>query len=358
MDQGSWMRIAEGDQADKQLIELVGGQIPARGDTKPEYWGLGQTLWMVQGTPIIQEELNDETRSSMQKMVGATIESEEEKNVLKEINSRFLENFSPKKKELKKKSQLGILKDEIARLKNDLNTSQENIYKKETLMRTLEDNQIIFEKNKTNLEAALKEKVRLDEKVSEAHEHQRNREKLESEINELRTKFQSSRERIDEINKSKNEINRRIESNDEINLQLDPLNVESSNLNQKMEDNTSTVRSLDEKISSYLDEKRIVGIAHTAVMDEMSLDGKENQLKEITDLKEDYQSTKEKFDSILVPGEKEFSKIEELSQDIRDAETSLKVMGLNIKTTTPQRMSGEIVLDHDGEPFNLEGESQ
>jgi len=358
MDQGSWMRIAEGDQADKQLIELVGGQMPARGDTKPEYWGLGQTLWMVQGTPIIQEELNDETRSSMQKMVGATIESEEENNVLKEINSRFLENFSPKKKELKKKSQLGILKDEIVRLKNDLNTSQENINKKETLMRTLKDNQIIFGKNKANLEAALKEKDELDEKVSEANEHQRNREKLESEINKLRTEFQSSKERIDEINKSKNEINRIIESNDEINLQLDPLNAESSNLNQKMEDNTSTVRSLDEKISSYLEEKRIVGIAHTAVMDEMSLDGKENQLKEITDLKEDYQSTKEKFDSILVPGEKEFSKIEELSQDIRDAETSLKAIGLNIKTITPQRMSGEIVLDHDKEQFNLVGESQ
>ncbi len=354
--QGSWMKIAEGDQADKQLIELVGGQIPARGDTKSEYWGLGQTLWMVQGTPIIREDLNEETHSSMQKMVGATIESEVEKNIIKEINSKFLENFSPKKKELKKRSRLGILKDEILRLKNELNSSHENIRKKEALMRTLEDNQILFEKNKTLLKDALKEKGKLDEKVNQAHEHQQNREKLESEINKLKTEYQTSKERIDEINKSKTEINKIIETNDEINLQLYPLNDESSNLNRKMEDNTINVRSLDEQISSYLDEKKIVGIAHTAVMDEMSLDEKKNQLKDINELKDDFQSTKKKFDSILVPGEKEFQKIEKLSQEIRDGKTSLKAIGLNIKTTTTREMSGDIFLDHHQEQFNLSSE--
>ena len=55
-----------------------------------------------------------------------------------------------KKKELKKKSQLGILKDEITDLKLELTTSQDNIRKKETLIRTLEDNKILFEKNKFN----------------------------------------------------------------------------------------------------------------------------------------------------------------------------------------------------------------
>jgi len=123
-----------------------------------------------------------------------------------------------------------------------------------------------------------------------------------------------------------------------------------------MEEDTISVRSLDEKISSYLDEKRIVGIAHTAVMDEMSLDEKKNQLKEINELKDDFQFTKEKFDSILVPDEEEFQKIEELSQEIRDAETSLKAIGLNIKTTNTYEMSGEIFLDHQPKKFNLSSE--
>jgi DNA repair protein SbcC/Rad50 len=357
MDQGSWMRIAEGDQADKQLLELIGGQMPVRGDTKPEYWGLGQTLWMVQGTPIIQEELNPETRSSMQKMIGATIESEEEKNVLKKINSQFLENFSPKKKELKKKSQLGILKDEITYLKMELTTSQDNIQKKETIMRTLEDNKILFEKNKSHLEAAKNEKSQLAIEVDEAYQHQRNREKLESEIQELTTEFKTARERLDEIIKGKTEIDKIIKSSDEINQQLDPLKSESENLNHKMEDDTTAIRNLDQQINTHMEEKRIVGIAHTAVMDEQALDEKKIQLNEISEIKDDLKITKEKYDSILVPDDKKFAKIEELSQNIHDAQTSLNAIGLNIKATTENKMSGNIILDRENTSFYLDGES-
>ena len=357
MDQGSWIRIAEGDQADKQLMELVGGQMPARGDTKPEYWGLGQTLWMVQGTPIIQEELNDETRSSMQKMVGATIESVEEKNVLKKINIRFLENFSPKKKELKKKSQLGILKDEITDLKLELTTSQDNIRKKETLIRTLEDNKILFEKNKFNLEAAKNEKSQLAIEVDEAYQHQRNREALESEIQELTTEFKTARERLDEIIKGKTEIDKIIKSSDEINLQLDPLKSESENLNHKMEDDTTAIRNLDQQINTHMEEKRIVGIAHTAVMDEQALEGKKIQSNEISEIKDDLKITKEKYDSILVPDDKKFAKIEGLSQNIHDTQTSLNAIGLNIKATPENKLSGNIILDRENTSFCLDSES-
>lgn len=357
MDQGSWMQIAEGDQADKKLLELIGGQMPARGDTKPEYWGLGQTLWMVQGTPIIHEELNHETRSSMQKMIGATIESEEEKNVLEKINSQFLENFSPKKKELKKKSQLGILKDEITYLKMELITSQDNIQKKETIMRTLGDNKILFEKNKSHLEAAKNEKSQLAIEVDEAYQHQRNREKLESEIQELTTEFKTARERLDEIIKGKTEIDKIIKSSDEINLQLDPLKSESENLNHKMEDDTTAIRNLDQQINTHMEEKRIVGIAHTAVMDEQALDEKKIQLNEISEIKDDLKITKEKYDSIMVPDEKEFTKIEGLSQNIHDAQTSLNAIGLNIKATTENKMSGNIILDRENTSFYLDNES-
>lgn len=106
LDGDSWRKIAEGDLADKQILELVGGQLSPRGDTKPELWGLGQTLWMVQGKPIINDNLNDETLSSLQTMVGATIESEKEKIVLNNLRSRFLEIFTEKNKTLKKGSQL------------------------------------------------------------------------------------------------------------------------------------------------------------------------------------------------------------------------------------------------------------
>lgn len=74
-----WERIAEGDVADKEVVNIIGGELPRTGDSKPQNWGLGQCLWMVQGDPIITDELNQETISSLQSMIGASIESDEEK---------------------------------------------------------------------------------------------------------------------------------------------------------------------------------------------------------------------------------------------------------------------------------------
>ena len=124
LEDETWRKIAEGDKADQELIELVGGQLPSRGDTKPQYWGLGQTLWMVQGQPIISDELNDETVSLLQTMVQATIGSEKEKEVLKNIRSRFLEIFTEKKKTIRKGSPLSQVKDEISTLKSELSESK------------------------------------------------------------------------------------------------------------------------------------------------------------------------------------------------------------------------------------------
>ena len=79
IDGDTWRKIAEGDLADKEILELVGGQLSPRGDTKPELWGLGQTLWMVQGKPIINDNLNDETLSSLQTMVEQLLNQKKRK---------------------------------------------------------------------------------------------------------------------------------------------------------------------------------------------------------------------------------------------------------------------------------------
>lgn len=124
-----------------------------------------------------------------------------------------------------------------------------------------------------------------------------------------------------------------------------------------MEDDTTAIRNLDQQVNTHMEEKRIVGIAHTAVMDEQALDEKKIQLNEISEIKDDLKITKEKYDSIMVPDEKEFTKIEGLSQNIHDAQTSLNAIGLNIKATTENKMSGNIILDRENTSFYLDNES-
>ncbi len=86
---GKWRGKAEGDRADKKLLEIVGGKFAlATGKERPDYWGLGQNLWMIQGKPIISDKLNEDTLSALQTMIGATMGSEKDKNGL----SCFVDN--------------------------------------------------------------------------------------------------------------------------------------------------------------------------------------------------------------------------------------------------------------------------
>ena len=56
---------------------------------------------MVQGDPIITDELNPETISSLQSMIGASIESEDEKNVLRNIDQLYSTIFTKTGKQKK-----------------------------------------------------------------------------------------------------------------------------------------------------------------------------------------------------------------------------------------------------------------
>ncbi len=352
-ENGAWRKIAEGDKADQELIELVGGQLPTRGDTKPELWGLGQTLWMVQGKPIISDDLNDETLSSLQSMVGATIESGKEKEVLSEIRSRFLEIYTEKTKTLKKGSQLKQVLDDISSLEEELSQSQLNNQKKEELIRKIEDNEILLERNGSKLDLAEKEKDTLAREVEAAKEHQKNREDLEREIKGSEEEYSALKEKIDEINDNKDEIKKIELDIDNITKQIGPLQEQFDLLDKQIEDKTSALQEVNKTIDESMDEKNLAGIAHSTVKDEITQKTMEERFQEINQLYNDLDSYQEKYNSLIAPSSQELEKIERLHQHIHDTQTRLQTIGLRIDATAQPSMSGEISLDDDKIPFSL-----
>lgn len=158
-----WERIAEGDNADKKVIELVGGKLPAKGDTKPEFWGIGQALWMVQGEPFISEDLNEETLSSLQKLIGAAIESDQEKKIFKRVNERFSSIFTGVRRDIKKGSEIGNLKERIEELQQSKREADRFREEKEEVIRKIDDKEIVRQRKKRKLEISLKEKEELYE---------------------------------------------------------------------------------------------------------------------------------------------------------------------------------------------------
>ncbi|AUB59867.1 hypothetical protein BK009_03765 [Methanobacterium subterraneum] len=354
MDGNNWKKIAEGDRADKELIQLVGGALPGRGDTRPEQWGLGQTLWMVQGKPIISDDLNDETLSSLQAMVGATIESDTEKIVLSSIRSRFLEIYTEKTRTLKKGSQLKKVQDEINNLQGELSQSLLQNTKRDELIRQIEDTEFLLNRNQANLQAATGERDKLAGEVEAAQEHQNNREELEREIKEINTEFETLNQKIGDIVDSYLEIDQVTKEKDEMEVLLNPLETELDNLKEMIQVKKNSLSEITQKMDQANGEKSIVGIAHTTVMDEQALESLKQRFQEIDDLYQNLYRTQEELSTIIAPTTNQMEKIEKLQKDIEKTQISLEAMGLVLNISPEVEMSGDITLDSEITPFFLE----
>jgi exonuclease SbcC len=352
---GSWERVAEGDRADNEIIKLIGGKLPSRGDTKPELWGLGQTLWMVQGQPIIKKEqsLNEETISSIQKLIGAVVETDIEKKLFNQIMAQFLDTYTEKRRDFRKDSKVFIIKERINILEKEKDELDQKRVEKENLIRDIEDKEILLQKKKPGLAAALQEKDELKSKINLAHEHRLNREKLNEEVKRISADYKNLTNLIGEIQNNENHI-KEIELNNEKLIKekmlseedLEKLLEEIQTFNQKLNDITEIYEQKESEHNYAI-------TAHTAIQEEIELKEKEEQLKKVNDLEQEKMEKRKKLESLKAPSQKDLNIIEDYYRKIYDTQTKLDALGLKIKTIAQTNISGTIHLDNKSVEFEI-----
>jgi len=286
-------------------------------------------------------------------MVGATIESDKEKKVLGEIRKRFLETFTEKKRTLKKGSELLKVKEQISSLIDELSRSEQNKTRIDELIREIEDYEFYLNRNQKNLESAIKKKDELEEEVEAARKHQKDREEIEREIQDLNTESAALKERIEQINKNKDEIKNIKTIIGDINHKIDPLQKQLELLETQIQDKLLSLKEADDNIQRSINDKNIAGIAHSTLKDEISLESLKERFQEIDQLYDDLYLHQEKYNALIAPSSKELERLENLHQDIHDAQTRLQTIGLSVDATAENPMSGEISLDNDKNPFSL-----
>ena len=348
-----WERLSEGDAADRTVASITGGELPRTGDTKPQFWGVSQCLWMVQGEPIISDELNSETFSSLQRMIGASIESGEEKRILEVLNERFSEYYTPTRKD-KKQSPLIKLEETLKAEKEDLQKSREKLHRKDELMRNLEDNEFMKNKKTLSLKEAREELSDLQKTIEEARTHKEERERLAGEVENLNTHYNTLKEKINDINGITKEIDD-LESKNE-SLEKDKQSQKSELLKAETDIKQVKEEILDLKstMEEFSEEKTTASIAHSTVLREIQLEDKRSLLKDMNGLKEELESKEERYRSINAPSRSQLDEIETLKNRVRDTRTKLDAIGLNIQASG--ELEGSIYLD--GEEFTLNREDK
>jgi DNA repair exonuclease SbcCD ATPase subunit len=348
-----WERIAEGDSADKRVIELVGGKLPVRGDTKSEFWGIGQALWMVQGKPFISEDLNEETLSSLQKLIGAAIESDQEKEIFRSVNREFSEIFTGVRRDTKKGSDIKNLEEKIGELEEDKGSADSIRIEKENLIREIDDKEIFLQKKKEKLKISLAEREKLKEMVTSANEHRRNREKLEEEIKRISSEYKMLKEQIGSIKEGKKKI-KDIEAE---NYSLDGEEKGCLDILQKLQEKIDKLvedaKKIDEDIELNDDALRCARIAYDTIQKERELNEKEQLLGEVEELESELSKKQKNAERLKSPLKEEVKQIEQLHQRIHDIRTKLDAIGLTTKIAASSNISGKIHLDEKGAEFKL-----
>jgi|GEM_PF-1498872 len=349
-----WQRIADGDEADRSLLELVGGKFSSRGDTKPELWGVGQVLWMVQGQPFVSEELNEETLSALQKLIGAAIELEEEKELFGKISARFYNVFTDKGKGIRKGSELWSIKckmEELEQKKRELEILRVH---KEGLIREIEDKETILQSKKIKLEAALKEREGLRQRVELARRHETERTTLRQEVEKISAQYKVLKERIDRIIDSKQKVASINRENEQSIKEKAILELELGNSVRAIELLSKNLEEVNQLIAEKENLRRFASIAHAAVLEEQKLQGMEKELERLKQLAQELEQREKKLIALKAPSREELTRIEEVYQRLRDARTKLNAIGLTVQVSAESDISGRIFHEEGVVEFHLE----
>lgn len=94
LEQGKYVRLAEGVAADERARELMSGESPGRGASDRRHWGLAQVLWAPQGE-LTLGQLSSAARQTIQQSLGAQVAGEETTAAEQKIAEHFARYFTP-----------------------------------------------------------------------------------------------------------------------------------------------------------------------------------------------------------------------------------------------------------------------
>jgi len=94
-ENGRFVPLAESDKADEMVRSMINGNLPGRGVSRSEHWGLAQVLWAPQGE-LALEGLSGDLMNQIRASLGAQVAGPAGDPVEKRIEEAYLKIYTPK----------------------------------------------------------------------------------------------------------------------------------------------------------------------------------------------------------------------------------------------------------------------
>ncbi len=248
----SWL---EGDEADRFVRELLHGELPGRGPTKPEQWGLARMLWCVQepGQEAlcgVSEAVAEQLRAALPGGVPASTRYEK---VSQAVERRYGEHFTAQGK-VRAGSPVDALRKSLEDLGQQIKVHEEALAAVEQAGRELQET--------TARLARLQEEKDESEARLAAYEAAAGRfDAVRQQVAKLEEELQRSGREAQTVSKDHTECHRALRAAEDTSRQLQELEPRLTECRAERAVLAATVRRLEEQLAAARREREAAAAA-------------------------------------------------------------------------------------------------
>ncbi|MBD3184566.1 AAA family ATPase [Candidatus Poribacteria bacterium] len=354
-----WGLIADGDNAEERLLEILESSRSSRGLTKSENWGLAQVLWLPQGQIWMPDGgINENSRGKLQSVLGEVILTDVFHCVENEIQGRYEKFFTRVRGEFKSGS-------EPKELDNQVEKAQERYLELKERWDSLDElnNEIVnlektFALSQKELNQAKTELKKSQDILSKAKEQASKREKQEQEykiresdwknINDTIRELKDVKESLIELDKQRMNIEKKIK---DYSIEFQKIEEETKNINNKLDETEKQRDIIESEIKTARSRIELVRFKR----EKQELEERVNQIEELINQQK---KLKNELDSIKAPSNKELELLQKLYGKVTEVQTRLEASALHIEFKPSFNIQGFVLKDGQKEPFEMSQSDQ
>jgi len=350
---GRWAKIADGDQADKQVCALLDVELYEHGASKPEHRGLAQLLWMPQGRFELPGDLNDTTADKLRSVLGAMSVAPKEQEAAAEIDRRFGGVFTTKRMDYAKGSEIKGVQEEIGDTQEQIAKVRQQVREKEELVHKVEQARARLEKLKEELAQAEEDLAAKQEARDRAREHREARIKAESALNKAKSAYEKVDERVTAIAKTKGKIGEAKEKLEDAERRAKILRKESSGLAKQLEEKHKALTQLQKEKSTLDAELRNLRMHYDLVRDQSDLETASERLAKAQKVLVKLEDIESRLSCLQAPTDDELQELREMSSELEKKRAALEASSLSVSFHAERAVEGT-VEDGNREGFSLD----
>jgi len=200
LEDGRYVRLAEGVAADERARELLCGESPGRGASDRRHWGLAQVLWAPQGEMKL-EQLSATARQTIQQSLGAQVAGEETTAAEQKIAESFARYFTPtgKLRTGADAPPLATLGDQLAKLRERRDKLKTRLAAFDDAVHSIESLRLLTEQARRKLDDLEKQLQKAQVRADEYQNVVSDRDKQTSEAAAAKARFDELNSRIEAI---------------------------------------------------------------------------------------------------------------------------------------------------------------